>query len=296
MKTKLMACTLALGLLLGGCGTAAPQTEEKTTAKTYENAVNIVLDDEEITVNGESISEDTTQAVYKANDIVYYEEGHDFTYGEGTEEEAHSADEAAAHTVVHITEAGTYALSGKLSKGQIAVDLGEDAEEDSKAVVTLILNGVDVSCEVAPAVIFYNVYECGEADEETATMEVDTTAAGANVIIADGTENNIEGSHVARIYKDGTQELNEAGTEVVDAKKLHKYDAAFYSRMSMNIGGEEKGDGILNILADNEGLDTELHLTMNGGIVNIESGNDGINTNEDITWIWLASSAPTSSL
>ncbi|MBQ1251210.1 MAG: hypothetical protein IIY00_06390, partial [Clostridia bacterium] len=103
MKTKLMACTLALGLLLGGCGTAAPQTEEKTTAKTYENAVNIVLDDAKITVKGESISEDTTQAVYKANDIVYYEEGHDFTYGEGTAEEAHSADEAAAHTVVHIT-------------------------------------------------------------------------------------------------------------------------------------------------------------------------------------------------
>lgn len=281
MKTKLMACTLALGLLLGGCGTAASQTEEKTTAKTYENAVNIVLDDEEITVNGESISEDTTQAVYKANDIVYYEEGHDFTYGEGTEEEAHSANEAAAHTVVHITEAGTYALSGKLSKGQIAIDLGEDAEEDPKAVVTLILNGVDITCEVAPGVIFYNVYECGEADEETATMEVDTTAAGANIIIADGTENNIEGSHVARIYKDGTQELNEAGTEVVDAKKLHKYDAAFYSRMSMNVDGEEKGDGILNILADNEGLGTELHLTMNGGTIHIESGNDGINTNED---------------
>ncbi len=277
MKTKLIACGLTLGLLLGGCGAAAPQSEEKN----YENAVNIVLDDEEITVDGQNISEDNSQAVYKANDIIYYEEGHDFTYGEGAENEAYSADEAAAHAVVHITEAGTYALSGKLSRGQVAVDLGEDAKEDPEAVVTLILNGVDITCEVAPAVIFYNVYECGEADEETAAMEVDTIAAGANVIIADGTENNIEGSHVARIYKDGTQELNEAGTEVVDAKKLHKYDAAFYSKMSMNMDGEEKGDGVLHIVADNEGLDSELHLTVNGGIINIESGNDGINTNED---------------
>ena len=51
--------------------------------------------------------------------------------------------------------------------------------------------------------------------------------------------------------------------------------------MSMNVNGEDEGSGILNIKADNEGLDSELHLTLNGGIVNIESGNDGINTNED---------------
>jgi hypothetical protein len=76
-------------------------------------------------------------------------------------------------------------------------------------------------------------------------------------------------------------ELNDAGTEVVDSKKLHKYDGAFYSKMSMNIMGGEKGDGTLDITAANEGLDTELHLTMLGGNINIRSGNDGINTNED---------------
>jgi len=37
----------------------------------------------------------------------------------------------------------------------------------------------------------------------------------------------------------------------------------------------------LNIVAENEGLDSELHLTVNGGNIYIESGNDGINTNED---------------
>ena len=286
MKKTWMAGALAMMMLLGGCQApkqeqTADEQKETAAAKTYENAVNIALADDKITVDGSDITEDNTQAVYKANDIVYYEAGHDFTYGEGEADDEHTADEAAAHTVVHITKAGTYALSGDLSKGQVAIDLGKEAKEDPEAVVTLILNDVDITCEVAPAVIFYNVYECGSDDAETATMDVDTSAAGANVIIADGTENNIEGSHVARIYKDGTQELNEAGTEVVDAKKLHKYDAAFYSKMTMNVGGEEKGDGILNILADNEGLDTELHLTLNGGIIRIESGNDGINTNED---------------
>ncbi len=145
--------------------------------------------------------------------------------------------------------------------------------------MTLILNGVDINCSVAPAVIFYNVYECGTADAETAARDVDTAAAGANVLIADGTINNVNGSYVARIYK--SYELNEAGTEVVDSKKLHKYDAAFYSKMSMNVNGDTEGTGVLNINAENEGLDSELHLTINGGNINIISGNDGINTNED---------------
>ena len=51
--------------------------------------------------------------------------------------------------------------------------------------------------------------------------------------------------------------------------------------MSMNVDGGEMGTGVLDITAENEGLDTELHLTVNGGIINITSGNDGINTNED---------------
>ena len=125
------------------------------------------------------------------------------------------------------------------------------------------------------------IYECSDKTEENATKDVDTSKAGANVIIADGSVNNVNGSYVARIYDPETIQLNDDKTEVADADKLHKYDAAFYSKRTMNVSGEEKGDGILNINAENEGLDSELHLTINGGIINITSGNDGINTNED---------------
>ena len=291
---------VGMAAMLAGCGqnvvsatteaTAAATTEQAIEKETeavmeveqgapIEGAVNISLSDDGITVDGEAISNNAEDAVYAANDIVYYEEGKDFKYGEGTQADEHSKEEADAHTVVHITKPGTYAVSGKISAGQIAVDLGEDAEEDPNAVVTLIMNGAEINCSVAPGVIFYNVYECCEADEETAARDVDTTKAGANVVIADGTENTVNGSYVARIYK--SVELNEAGTEVVDSKKLHKYDAAFYSKMTMNVNGGEEGSGILNIQAENEGLDSELHLTINGGNINIVSGNDGINTNED---------------
>ncbi len=278
-RMKLFTIMLILALTVSACG-KAENKEEKDPLK--ESAiVEINLSDEKITVDGDIVSENTKEAVFLANDIIYYEEGKDFTYGEGTEKDAHSLEEAAAHRVLHITKAGTYRLSGKFTQGQIAVDLGEDAKENPEAVVTLIMNGVDISCEVAPAVIFYSVYECGNTDTEKATKDVDTSLAGANVIIADDTENKIQGSYVERIYKPDSVVLNEDKTAVEDAKKLHKYDGAFYSKMSMNINGGEKNTGVLNIYAENEGLDSELHMTINGGNINIYSGNDGINTNED---------------
>lgn len=243
--------------------------------------VEILLSDDEIRVDGAPAGTNAESGVYIANDIVYYEEGKDFTYGEGEPGEAHRAEAAAEHIVVHIAQPGTYSICGALSRGQIAVDLGEDAAEDPEAVVTLVLNGMDITCDVAPAVIFYNVYECGSADVENASKDVDTSAAGANVVIADGTTNTVNGSHVAAIYEPDSVVLNEDGTEVEESKRLHKYDGAFYSRMSMNINGESGNTGTLTINADNEGLDSELHLTINGGVIHINSGNDGINTNED---------------
>jgi hypothetical protein len=272
---RYVSCFLVLVLLaslFSGCVEPPEEVYEGTE---------ILLSDDGITVDGNAISTDEESAVYEANDIVYYEEGHDFTYGEGTEEDAHSAKEAAAHTVVHITKAGTYILSGKLSKGQIAIDLGKDAKSNPKAVVTLVLMSVDITCTVAPAIIFYNVYECGSDDPDDATAYVDTSNAGANIILPLQSTNTLRGSYVAKIYKPDSVELNADGTEVADAKKLHKYDGALYSKMSMNIWSGKAGGGRLNILAENEGIGSELHLTVYGGDIDISSGNDGINTNED---------------
>ena len=268
----LAAAVITLSLSACGTGTAtsaaSPSPAEEVSAA-YEGERSLVLSDDQVTLDDLAIAEEDAGDVTVSHDIVYYESGQGSDYGEGAEADEHDAKEAQAHTVVTIRSAGTYRLSGTLSQGQIAIDLGDDAEDDPDAVVTLILDGVDVTCTVAPALIFYNVYECGSSDEETAASEVDTSAAGANVIIADGSANNFDGSHVARIYEPGTTD------------KLHKYDGAFYSKMSMNVSGETAGDGVLNITGDNEGLDTELHLTINGGVINIDAANDGINTNED---------------
>ena len=56
-------------------------------------------------------------------------------------------------------------------------------------------------------------------------------------------------------------------------------DGAFYSFVSMLIDGRT---GILNINSTTyEGLDTELHLQIDGGYVSIVTQDDGINVNED---------------
>ena len=281
-----MLSLLLVLVLLTGCGSVhiATVTTEEATALTqsvetvpiaeaheipyvsrFDTITEIRLSDSSITVNGGK----ETDAVYTSSDIIYYEDRDTYEsgnpYGEGEDWQRHTAEEAAAHTVVNITAPGAYRIGGKLSAGQIRIDLGEDAYDDPNAVVELILSDADITCTVAPAILFLNTYECdGNWSEDTARPDVDTSDAGANLILEGN--NTVNGSHVAKIFKDNDKE-----------KKLWKQDGAIYSYMSMNL----EGSGRLELNADNEGMDTELHLTLNGGEIFICSGNDGINTNED---------------
>ena len=188
----------------------------EVTAAEKEDAVGIVLSDKGVTVDGGA-----KDAVFVSHDIVYYQDLDTYEggnpYGEGTASERHSAQEADAHTVVNITAPGTYRVSGTLSAGQLRIDLGERARYDPQAVVNLILDNVDITCTVAPAILFQNVYECdGFRSVRNATPDVDTTDAGANLILAMGSVNQIRGSHVAKIYKDNQKQ-----------KKLVKQDYLF---------------------------------------------------------------------
>ena len=197
----------------------------------------------------------------------------------------HSEEEAYENAVLHITQAGTYILEGEWH-GQIWIDLGDtdDTFADPAAKVTIILNGVDVTCTVAPALVFYSVYECDNTWEEQDSWSAatDTAEAGANVIIADGSVNHFTGENIYRMLKTKYKSDDEqSGSGVLLQKKMRKMDGAFYSYVSMNIDGEEAGTGELNINAGFEGLGSELHLTINGGNVNISSQDDGINVNED---------------
>ena len=278
---KKLTCLLLAVLLLAGCSADVPgetmpeivleplvpvaDAAAPEYVSRFDSVTEITLSDNGISVDGGA----ETGAVFTSRDIIYYEETDAYEsgnpYGEGTDADKHTAQEAAEHTVVNITAPGAYRIRGQLSAGQIRIDLGEDAYENPDAVVELILDNVDISCTVAPAILFLNTYECdGSWSTDSAKPDVNTSSAGANLILEG--ENTVSGAYVAKIFKDAEGE-----------KKLWKQDGAIYSYMSMNVFGPGK----LDLTAGNEGLDTELHLTINGGDIAIRSDNDGINTNED---------------
>ncbi len=193
----------------------------------------------------------------------------------------HSAEEAYENAVLHINEPGTYELKGTWH-GQIRIDLAEESFADPTQKVTLILNGAEIECTVASGIVFAETYECDnqweEAESHSATVE--TSAAGANILIADGSANSVSGTNIFRLLK--AKYKDDESTDAYPAqKKLLKVDGALYSYRSLNIGGGEKGNGILNITSGFEGMGSELHLTVNGGNVNVYSQDDGINVNED---------------
>ncbi len=258
----LLLCISILASCSSPAGLFSSTTEYRSR---FDSITEITLSDEGISVNGGP----ETASVCTSRDIIYYEDRDTYDsgspYGAGAKTDRHSAEEAEKHTVVNITAPGAYRVSGKLSAGQIRIDLGKYAFYDPAAVVELILSDADITCTVAPAILFLNTYECDNAwTAGGAQPYVDTAAAGANLILEGA--NRVDGAHVARIFKDKKPN-----------KKLWKQDGAIYSYMSMNVFGP----GNLDLTATYEGLNTELHLTINGGNILIKSQDDGINVNED---------------
>ena len=197
------------------------------------------------------------------------------------EDMMHSEEEAAENKVLHITQPGTYVLQGTW-KGQVKVDLGEDVFTDENAKITVVLNGVDITCSVAPGIVFENVYECDNTweDREEYSEQVDTSNPGVTVVLADDSENTVTGTNVFRMLK--TKYKDEDSTDAVKLqKKMRKIDGTFYSYVTMNIEGEENNTGKLTVNAGFEGIDSELHMNINGGNIVINSQDDGINVNED---------------
>ncbi|MCD8332191.1 MAG: S-layer homology domain-containing protein [Oscillospiraceae bacterium] len=300
--------TIVLSSIENGDGTythTATYDGERVTEYDYTWSIDPSSVEDSAPAESYSGDEPGDEAVYIAHDIYYYPEldtsGFTLVNYDGEQEWAyyytaagyedfifstlpynggtlptsmmHSAAEAYENAVLHITQAGTYYIEGEWH-GQIWIDLGDDASTDQDAKVTIILNGVDVTCTVAPALVFYSVYECDQ--DQTSASSVDTSQAGASVVIADGTENNFTGENVYRILK-AQYKTNSTSVQ----KKFLKQDGAFYSYMTMEVGGGDEGTGVLNITAGFEGLDSDMHLTINGGNINISAQDDGVNTSED---------------
>ncbi len=218
-KTVSFLLTLCLALALVPAAFAA---EEQTA---------VVLSEIGITVDGAAISQDTTAAVYVSGRTETHED---------VSEELKNVE----NTVITITKAGDYRISGAMTDAQIAVRAGEND------AVTLILDGLDITCRTAPAIMVYSAAEPAVVGE-----------AKVSILLAEGSENKVTGSHTRATEEDSV-----------------KHDAAISSNVSLLIDG----DGALHVVGDNEGIEVkQKHLTINGGTISVESQDDPLNGSED---------------
>ena len=153
-----------------------------------------------------------------------------------------------SNSIISIKSAGTYILSGSLA-GQVFVSAGREDK------ITLVLNGVSIYAESNHALRILTAYEMISNYQYSYSYakSLNGNDAGVKIIIADGTENKIEG------------------------KRSASADGAIRSFTSLLIAGEQKGDGVLYIIGKKEGIEAERLLFINGGILKIAAQDDGIN-------------------
>ena len=170
-------------------------------------------------------------------------------------------------STVTITAAGTYALSGALSDGQIIVSAGKND------TVRLVLNAANLACsDSAPIYI--------KQAEKTI------------IILAQGTTNSVT---------DGTIYNNAAGDEEPDAAIFSKNDLTINGSGALNVFGNfnngigTKDDlvitgGNITITAANDGLRGRDSVAVNGGSLTIQAKSDGIqaNNDEDTSKGWIS--------
>ncbi|MBQ7885817.1 MAG: carbohydrate-binding domain-containing protein [Clostridia bacterium] len=150
------------------------------------------------------------------------------------------------NSVVVISSAGSYRVSGTAQNTQILIRAGKEDK------VRLILDGVDITCRTAPAIAVESAFDARVAGEYGVTIE-----------LADGSENLITGSHTKAPDDD------EAALE---------YDGAIGAQVSLGF----EGTGSLTIDADNEGIEVASgHMTINGGVFTIMACDDPLNVAED---------------
>ena len=152
---------------------------------------------------------------------------------------------------VTVTEAGTYHVTGSLSDGQIVVDA-----KDAK--VTLILDGVDITCRGSAAVYV------AEADKVVLSLaagsENSLTSLGEFAGSAD------EGIDAAVFGRDDITIKGEGSLTVAS-----EYGHGIVSKDDLKIKG-----GTVSVTAAKKGLSANDDLEISGGTVTVKSGADAL--------------------
>ena len=159
-------------------------------------------------------------------------------------------------SILTISSAGTYSISGSLSDGQIRVNTLDET------IVRLILNGVDVSCSSNAAIYVEN-------------------AEKVLIALVENSENNISDGEV---YSSDEEDAN--------AAIFSKSDLTIFGEGSLKVSGNYK-DGIsskdgliitsgnITVNAVDDGVRGKDYLIINNGNMEIIAGDDGLKSDND---------------
>lgn len=180
--------------------------------------------------------------------------GATITFADQTTVDGSGATATGGHVIV--TAGGTYVVTGQTSDGSLTVDA-------AGADVTLVLDGVDLTNPVGPAI------HVAAADSATVTL-----ASGSTNFIADGGSSEFD----AALYSDAPLVVDGDG-----ALDVHAVYEGISSTSHIDIQG-----GAIRIYAAEDGInanqDGVSRITVSGGYVYVQTETgDGIDSNGTIT-------------
>jgi hypothetical protein len=162
-------------------------------------------------------------------------------------------------SIVTITSASTYRISGTLNDGQIIVDT-QDAE-----TVYLVLDGVDISCSTSAPIYVAN-----------AEKTVITLADGTENYVSDGAAYVFEDAESdepnAAIFSHDDLTINGGGSLTVNAN----YNNGMTSKDDLKITG-----GTITVNAVNDGIKGRDSIAVKDGTITVTAGADGLQSNND---------------
>lgn len=165
-------------------------------------------------------------------------------------------------SIVTITKGGTYTLSGTLSDGQVIVNAkGED--------VTLILNGVDITCSYGSPLYIYK----SESSKLLLAASTDNTLTdGSEYTFADSLSSATDEEPNACLYSKSDLVISGGGTLTVNAN----YQNGVTGKDTLTIENTK-----IAVNAVNHGINGKDSLTITNATINVVSGGDALRSTND---------------
>jgi hypothetical protein len=167
----------------------------------------------------------------------------------------------AEGSVVTVTSAGTYLIEGSLADGQLIVDTADEGR------VTLLLNGVSLSCFAGPAVLVRSAPK--KVVISTVVGSVNLLSDGSGYVIPD--DQQVEGEVYPNACIYSCEDL-----ELIGDGELHitgNADKGINTKDDFKIKS-----GTVTVTSVGVGIRANDSLEMSGGTVTVQAGGDGIKT------------------